>query len=46
MQQITDRKSELEKANRRIDSLQKQLFTLERFKEDDASIRFYTGFPN
>ena len=46
MQQIIDQKSELEKANRRIYSLQMQLFTPERFKEDDASIRFYTGFPN
>ena len=46
MQQIIDQKSELEKANRHIDSLQRQLFTPERFKEDDAAIRFYTGFPN
>ena len=46
MQQIIDQKSELEIANRRIDSLQRQLFTPERFKEDDAAIRFYTAFPN
>ena len=46
MQQIIDQKSKLEKANRRIYSFQMQLFTPERFKEDDASIRFYTGFPN
>lgn len=45
MQQIIDQKSELEKANRCIDSFQKQ-FTPERFKEDDAPIRFYSGFPN
>ena len=37
MQRIIEQKSELEKANRRIYSLQMQLFTPERFQEDDAS---------
>ena len=45
-QQLIDLKSKLEKANQRIESLQKQLFTVDRFRGDDSSIKFYTGFPN
>ena len=29
-----------------IESLQKQLSTVDRFGGDDSSIKFYTGFPN
>lgn len=45
-QQILELKAKLENANRRIEALQKQLFTVDRFKDDDSSVRFYTGFPN
>ena len=45
-QQLIDLKSKLEKANQRIESLQKQMFTVDRFRGDDSSIKFYTGFPN
>lgn len=45
-QQVLEQKSQLEIAFRRIEALQKQLFSVERFKEDDSSMRFYTGFPN
>ena len=45
-QQILDLKAKLENAYRRIEALQKQLFTVDRFKDDDSSVRFYTGFPN
>ena len=45
-QQILEVKAKLENANRRIEALQKQLFTVDRFKDDDSSVRFYTGFPN
>ena len=45
-QQLIDLKSNLEKANQRIESLLKQLFTVDRFRGDDSSIKFYTGFPN
>ena len=38
-QQILELKAKLE-------VLQKQLFTVDRFKDDDSSVRFYTGFPN
>ena len=43
--QIADLKCELEKANRRIEALQKQLFNVERFRTNDTAISFYTGFP-
>ena len=46
MQQILELKAKLENANRRIEALQKQLFTINRFKDDDSSVRFYTGFHN
>ena len=36
----------LDKSVRKNEQLQKQLFNLERFKNDDSSITFYTGFPN
>ena len=39
-------KSNLERANRRIESLQNQVFTIDRFQNNDAAIHFYTGFPN
>lgn len=45
-QQIAEHKTELERANRRIEFLENQLFTVERFKTNDAAINFYTGFPN
>ena len=45
-QQLIDLKSKLEKANQHIESLQKQMFTVDRFRGDDSSIKFYTGFPN
>ena len=45
-QQLIDLKSKLEKANQHIQSLQKQMFTVDRFRGDDSSIKFYTGFPN
>ena len=45
-QQVLEQKSQLEIAFRRIEALQKQLFSVDRFKEDDSSMRFYTGFPN
>ena len=45
-QQLIDLKSKLEKANQRIESLQKQMFTVNKFRGDDPSIKFYTGFPN
>ena len=45
-QQLIDLKSKLEKANQHIESLQKQTFTVDRFRGDDSSIKFYTGFPN
>ena len=38
--QLIDLKTELERANRRIE------FTVDRFRGDDSSIKFYTGFPN
>ena len=44
-QQLLEQKSQLEIAFRRIEALQKQLFSVDRFK-DDSSMRFYTGFPN
>ena len=44
--QLIDLKTELERANRRIESLQQQMFTVDRFRGDDSSITFYTGFPN
>ena len=45
-QQVLEQKSQLEIAFRGIKALQKQLFSVDRFKEDDSSMRFYTGFPN
>ena len=43
---IAELKSELEGANRLNESLQNQLFTIERFQTSDAAINFYTGFAN
>ena len=45
-QQIVNLESNLERAKRRIESLQNQVFTVERFQSSDASIHFHTGFPN
>ena len=45
-QLLIDLKPNLEKANQRIESLLKRLFTVARFRGDDSSIKFYTGFPN
>ena len=45
-QQLSDVKSKLEKVNQCIESLQKQMFTVDKFRGDDSSIKFYTGFPN
>ena len=36
----------LDKSKRKNEQLHKQLFNLERFKNDDSSIAFYTAFPN
>ena len=44
--QLIDLKTKPEKANQRIEFLQKQMFTVDRFRGDDFSIKFYTGFPN
>ncbi|KAK2549002.1 hypothetical protein P5673_030629 [Acropora cervicornis] len=44
--QLIDLKTELQRANRRIESLQQQMFTVDRFGDDDSSIKFYTGLPN
>ncbi|XP_068724860.1 uncharacterized protein [Montipora capricornis] len=44
-QQVLEQKSQLEIATRRIEALQKQLFLVDRFKDADSSMRFYTGFP-
>ena len=44
--QVLEQKSQLEIATRRVEALQKQLFSVDRFKHDDSSMRFYTGFPN
>ena len=44
--QLIDLKTKLERANRHIESLQQQMFTVDRFRGDDSSITFYTGFPN
>ena len=45
-QQLIDLKTKLEKANQHIESLEKQMFTVDRFRGDDPSIKCYTGFPN
>ena len=45
-QQLAQLKCELEKANRRIEALQEQLFNIDRFQNNDSTINFYTGFPN
>lgn len=45
-QQIADLKSELEKAHRRIEALQNQLFSVERFQNNSNVINFYTGFAS
>ena len=43
-QQILELKAKLENANRHIEALQKQLFTVNRFKDDDSSVRFLYRF--
>ena len=45
-QQLIDLKSQLEKANQCIESLQKQMFTVDKFSGDDSSIKFFAGLPN
>ena len=45
-QQIAGLKCNLEKANRRMDSLENQLFTVEKFQNNNNAIHFYSGFPN
>ena len=44
--QIADLKSELQKAHRRIEALQNQLFSRERFQNNSNAINFYTGFAS
>ena len=44
--QLIDLKTNLEKAKQHIESLQQQMFTVDRFRGDDSSIKFYTVFPN
>ena len=46
-QQITELQAQLEDLRRRNEQLLSQLlFTVERFKENDSALNFYTGFPN
>ena len=45
-QQINELKSQIEDLRRRNEQLQSQLFTIDRFKENDSALNFYTGFPN
>ena len=45
-QQMNELKSEIEDLRRRNEQLQSQLFTVERFKENDSALNFYTGFQN
>ncbi|XP_015751994.1 PREDICTED: uncharacterized protein LOC107331849 [Acropora digitifera] len=45
-QQALEQKSQLEIGTRLVEALQKQLFSVDKFKHDDSSMRFYTGFPN
>jgi len=45
-QQLADLKSELEKAHRRIEALQNQLFSVERCQNNSSAINFYTGFTS
>lgn len=45
-QQLADLKSELEKAHRRIEALQNELFGVERSQNNSSAINFYTGFAS
>ena len=45
-QELADLKSELEKAHQRIEALQNQLFSVERFQNNNNAINFYTGFAS
>lgn len=38
--------SQLESMKRQNELLQSQLFNIERFRNNDSAINFYTGFPN
>ena len=38
--------SQLENMKRQNELLQSQLFNIERFRNNDSAINFYTGFPN
>ena len=41
--QVLEQKSQLEIATRRVEALQKQLFSVDRFKHDDSSLVSQTG---
>lgn len=45
-QQIVELQAQVEDLQRRNEQLQSNLFYVERFKENDSAINFYTGFPN
>ena len=45
-QQIAELQAQVEDLRRRNEQLLSQLFTVERFKESDSALNFYTGFPN
>ena len=45
-QQITELQAQVEDLRRRNEQLLSQLFTVERFKENNSALNFYTGFPN
>ena len=45
-EQITQLKLQIKKLQEDIEELQNSKFTLEKIKNDDSAIKFYTGFPN
>ena len=45
-QQLLNCQRDLKNAELKILSLAPKVFTSQRFKHDDSSVRFYTGFPN
>ena len=45
-QKIVELQAQLEDLQIRNKELQSKLFSVERFKENDSAINFYTGFPN
>ena len=45
-QQIVELQAQVEALQQRNEQLQSKLFSVDRFKENDSAINFYTGFPN